>query len=87
VGARMTWVPRRQDMRPKLVLEIRGGTLVGFYTNQAGVEAHLVDWDDVDADSPPRSTRLSIDRLEDMPQETIEAMKGHDRGRKAFARQ
>ncbi len=47
-------------MKSKVLIEIRGGTLVGVYTNDSDTEIHVVDWDDVAAgDDTPFLSRPS----------------------------
>lgn len=56
-------------MKREVVIEIRGGTLVGLYTNDSDIDVHVVDWDDVAAgDTSP--SRLIPDAVDDMPAET-----------------
>ena len=56
-------------MKSKVLIEIRGGTLVGVYTNDSDTEIHVVDWDDVAAgDDTP--SRMLPGAWDDMPTET-----------------
>jgi len=51
---------RETHMKSKVLIEIRGGTLVGVYTNDSDTEIHVVDWDDVAAgDDTPFLSRPS----------------------------
>lgn len=58
-------------MRQKVVAEIRGGVLVGFYASDPAMEAYLVDWDEI-AESPDVDARIEIDLIEAMPADTME---------------
>ena len=54
-----------------VVVEIRGGTLVGLYADGPQVNASVVDWDD-QAEGVAHDVRVKADRLEDMPSCTRE---------------
>ena len=56
-------------MKREVVIEIRGGTLVGLYTNDNNIDVRVVDWDDVAAGGTSPS-RLIPDAVDDMPAET-----------------
>ncbi|MGI6099800.1 MAG: hypothetical protein GX174_03685 [Lentisphaerae bacterium] len=58
-------------MKRKVVIEIRGGTLAGLYTNDADIDMHVVDWDNIDA-GDTSSAHLTADLLNDMPAETAQ---------------
>ena len=57
-------------MKQKVVVEIRGGTLVGLYASDSELEAYVVDWDDLREDPVIGNPRMSVDPLESMPCET-----------------
>lgn len=59
-------------MKRKVVVEIRGGTVVAIYASDMDIEAHIVDWDDIGEQSVPVDTRVQPNRIEDMPTETRE---------------
>lgn len=54
-------------MKRKVVVEIRGGTLVGLYTNDRDVEAYVVDWDDIEGGASTHDLRAEMAGLEEMP--------------------
>jgi len=54
-------------MKSKVVIEIRGGTLVGVYANDPEIELCVLDWDDVEAADVRKSLVVKAHRLEDMP--------------------
>jgi hypothetical protein len=57
----------------QVVIEIRGGTLVGLYADDPEVNVTVVDWDDPPEDIA-HDVRLKADRLEDMPSCTREVV-------------
>lgn len=65
-------------MKAKAVVEIRGGTFVGFYTDSADLDVHVVDWDDIAESSEPTPTRVDPSPLADMPEETCAILAKQD---------
>jgi hypothetical protein len=63
-------------MKQKVVVEIRGGTLVGLYTSDPEIETHVVDWDEIAEHSDPVNTRMHADALAAMLADTAEMLSG-----------
>jgi hypothetical protein len=63
-------------MKQKVVIEIRGGTLVGLYASDPEIETHVVDWDEVAEHSDSVNTRAHPDPLAAMPSDTAEIVAG-----------
>jgi hypothetical protein len=63
-------------MKQKVVVEIRGGTLVGLYASDPELETHVVDWDEIAEQSAPVQTRMHADPLAAMPADTAEMVSG-----------
>jgi hypothetical protein len=57
-------------MKPKVVIEIRGGTLATVYTSSPEVEAHVVDWDDNQGQIKSGRSRIQLTSMNAMPEET-----------------
>ena len=55
-------------MRGDVVVEVRGGTVVGVYTNLGNVRIVLVDWDDIQQGD--RGGEYPACCLADMPEHT-----------------
>ena len=63
-------------MKQKVVIEIRGGTFVGFYASDPSIEAYLVDWDEIGECSLNAGRPTQPDSLEAMPTDTREMVAG-----------
>jgi len=59
-------------MKSKVVIEMRGGTLAGLYTNDPEIEIHFLDWDEVHEGNVSDSSVVKADRIEEMPSDTRE---------------
>jgi hypothetical protein len=57
-------------MKTQLVVEIRGGTLVGVYASDPDAEVHLVDWDELGEVPPPTCSRLPVHPFASLPGDT-----------------
>jgi hypothetical protein len=57
-------------MKHKVVIEIRGGTLAAVYASSSQVEAHVVDWDDIEEQTDTGGSRIQPDSMDAMPEET-----------------
>ena len=63
-------------MKHKVVVEIRGGTLVGLYASNSDIETHVVDWDEIAEQPDPVNTRMHADALAAMSADTAEMVAG-----------
>ena len=55
----------------QVVVEMRGGVMVGLYADDPRVNVSVVDWDD-QSEGGNCDVRVKADRLEDMPSCTRE---------------
>ena len=63
-------------MKRKVVVEIRGGTLVGLYASDPEIETHVVDWDEIAERPEAFTTRMQADSLAAMPADTRQMVGG-----------
>jgi hypothetical protein len=61
-------------MKLKIVVEIRGGALVGLYASDPDIEAHVVDWDEIAEYPGAIQTRTSVDAFAAMPPDTRDVL-------------
>ena len=57
-------------MKAEVVIEIRGGTVVGLYANHMDLTAQVVDWDDIAENPGHFPVRVKASALAEMPRET-----------------
>jgi hypothetical protein len=58
---------KNQKDKPTIVVEVRGGTVVGVYGSEA--EVVLVDWDELDAERNA-AARIELTPFSEMPGDT-----------------
>jgi len=56
----------------KLIIECRGGNVVGCYSESRDVEVVLVDWDNIVNGNRPDA--MMVSHVSEMPNETINAL-------------
>lgn len=61
-------------MKSQVVIEVRGGVIVGVYASDPVLDAHVVDWDDMAARRGSAPSRLTVDPIEAMPTSTRAAI-------------
>jgi hypothetical protein len=55
-----------------IVVEVRGGTVVGVYSEQVNVRVVLIDWDEIEETGHIEGTRYSHIPLNQLPQKSLE---------------